>query len=1278
MSEYTKTILKNGIEYSHQLLLDYLNQPEAKRDLSVAFGDTFDSEAGISLLRSLLEDSKIPQIEIRSAVEIDNAKAAYSFDTNTIYFSEEFILNNANEPAKIAGVYLEEVGHYLDSEANIADAPGDEGAIFSSLVRGEELSPEELTILQAEDDTATINLDGTEIAVEQANAIIYVNLNATGENDGSSWENAYTDLQDAIAASEATDQIWTAAGTYQPTAGTRRELSFVLPDGVQIYGGFAGNETTLEQRDVEANVTELSGDIGTLDDNTDNSYVVVDVSQTSEASRLDGFLITNANNDETSNSIGGGILSRTGSSATLANLTITDNISANGAGIAANNSQLQISDVVLSNNSVTRDGGGLYSSNSNSTLSNVTFIGNSAGQEGGAVYNNESNDVFTNTQFRSNNAELGGAIFNSSGSNPNLTNVDFVSNTATNDGGAINNDGGSPVIIDAVFTDNIANSSGGALFSSGNHTVANSLFTGNVGFSGGGIFSLDNSSTVVNSTFSDNTGRDGSAIAFSGDEDDTPILTNSIIYDNRTFASENQIVAGETGLSVSNSLVEGGFEGEGNLDVNPQFVAPDSFDYRLSQGSPAINAGNNQATVLSEEDADTAVELSEDLAGNTRIAGNTVDLGAYEGAAREPVPTRPAIASSNNIVYVNLNATGENNGSSWANAYADLQAALSNAPSGSQIWVAAGTYIPTPEIPEDPRRASFVLPDEIQLYGGFAGSEASLGERDVTANPTILSGDIGTAGDNSDNAVRVVTMLDTSSSSVLDGFTVSDGNANVPDIGMDGGGIFSERSQAILRNLTVTNNTAAGLGGGMYAQDSLNQLTNVNFVSNTASSGGAVYNNTSGSIFTDTTFESNSSENSGGAILNEASNIIIDEATFTGNVAGAAGGAVFNADLSNSVINDVVFEGNSAGDNGGAFFNFESSPVLTNVEFLSNTATATGGAIYNLGEGTETIGTAIANGVFDGNTAEFGGAIYTSFSNNRGINLTFTNNTASLNGSAIYTAGDEDTISGYTNAIVWNNTQSEDIQQIFNDGTEAIISRSLVEGGYEPGANIIDVDPLFVDGEAGDLRLSASSPAINVGIETPVFLETDLAGFDRVVGENVDLGAYEYFNPAEVAPTVFRFFRPDIGVHFYTSDVVERDSVLENLPGFEFEGSSFIAAQTPEEGEDPLTGVEPVYRFLNNNTGVHVYTTSEIEREAILELPNYTSEGIAYYGYETEQLGTTPLYRFYNPVVDAHFYTPTAGERDFVSENLPDYQPEGQNGIAYYVLPLGDTAVADM
>ena len=1304
MSQYTKTILENSIEYSQNLLLDYLNQPEVSQDLSVAFGDAFDSDAGISILQSLSENQsdRLPQVEIRSAAEINHAKAAYSFNTNTIYFSEEFITANANDPGKIARVYLEEVGHYLDFEANITDAPGDEGAIFASLVTGEELTSEELTTLQAEDDTATINLDGAEIAVEQANEIIYVDIDATGEGDGSSWANAYTDLQSAIAAAEATDQIWTAAGTYRPTEGTNRRFGFVLPDGVRLYGSFAGNETSLEQRDVEANVSVLTGDIGIQGDNTDNSYIIVDVSQTSETSRLDGFTISDANNDRSTNNNGGGIVAA-GSSATLANLNITDNVANNGAGIFANSSELQIARVVLSNNSAIRDGGGLYSTNGNSTLNGVTFIGNSADQEGGAIYYTDSSDVLTDTEFRSNRAELGGAVFNSSSdieltdssffnnsaiddggaiytsdSNPNITNVDFVSNTATDDGGAIYNDGGSPVIIGGVFADNAANSSGGAFYSNGNHTVANSLFTGNVGLSGGGIFNSNNSSTVVNSTFSDNTGRNAGAIAFLGDEEDTPSVSNSIIYGNRNFASDDQIFVGETGLSVTNSLVEGGFEGEGNLDVSPEFVAPDNFDYRLSEGSPAINAGNNEATVLSGEGEDTVVELSEDLAGNPRTVGNTVDLGAYEGAAVEPVPTRPTVASETNIVYVDLNATGEQDGSSWANAYTDLQAALENAPFGSQVWVAAGTYTPTP-VAGDERRSSFVLLDGIEIYGGFTGDETNLGERDVTANTTILSGDLGTLEDNSDNAAHVVTSLDTSSSSVLDGFTIRDGNADVADIGIDGGGIFSERSQAIFRNLIVTNNTASGLGGGMYSQDSLNQLTNVDFISNTASSGGAMYNNTSGTILTDTTFESNSSDNGGGAILNQASSIFIDEATFTSNVSGASGGAIYNSDLSNAVINDVLFESNS-GDSGGAVYNSDSSPLLTNVEFRSNSATGTGGAIYNVGEDT---GTTLANGIFEGNTAEYGGAVYNSFSNNRGLNLTFANNVASISGGAIYTQGDSDTTatSTYTNSILWNNSEGNEFGPIFNDGIEVVINQSIVEDGYEgaDSTDIIDADPLFVDGEAGDLRLTADSPAIDAGILEPVFQETDLAGFERVVGENVDLGAYEYFDPAEIAPTVFRFFRPDIGVHFYTSDVVERDSVIENLPAFDFEGPSFVAAPEPEEGEEPLDGVEPVYRFLNNNTGVHVYTISELERDAILELPNYTAEGIAYYGYETEQEGTTPLYRFYNPEVDAHFYTPNVAERDFVNETLPNYQPEGENGTAYYVLPLDDTAaMADM
>jgi Subtilase family/Repeat of unknown function (DUF5648)/Bacterial pre-peptidase C-terminal domain len=152
--------------------------------------------------------------------------------------------------------------------------------------------------------------------------------------------------------------------------------------------------------------------------------------------------------------------------------------------------------------------------------------------------------------------------------------------------------------------------------------------------------------------------------------------------------------------------------------------------------------------------------------------------------------------------------------------------------------------------------------------------------------------------------------------------------------------------------------------------------------------------------------------------------------------------------------------------------------------------------------------------------------------------------------------------------------------------------------------------------------------------------------------------------------TVYRFFRPDVGVHFYTASETERDSLIANLPQYTYEGASYNAAP---ENADPLTGAKPVFRFFNKNTGVHLYTISEAERNSIRNnLSNYNFEGIAYYGYEKDLEGTTPLYRFYNPVVDAHFYTPSAAERDSILENLPDYQLESNNGVAFYVQPLAE------
>ena len=144
--------------------------------------------------------------------------------------------------------------------------------------------------------------------------------------------------------------------------------------------------------------------------------------------------------------------------------------------------------------------------------------------------------------------------------------------------------------------------------------------------------------------------------------------------------------------------------------------------------------------------------------------------------------------------------------------------------------------------------------------------------------------------------------------------------------------------------------------------------------------------------------------------------------------------------------------------------------------------------------------------------------------------------------------------------------------------------------------------------------------------------------------------------------TVYRFFNNDTGVHFYTANEAEKDTI-QQLDNYSFEGASY-------QSVDPLTGnpePTPVYRFLDRNTGTHFYTVSETETEAVEELDNFSFEGEAFAAYTTEVEGSIPIYRFFNSTTGAHFYTPSATERDNVENNLSDFQSEG---IAYFALPI--------
>jgi len=155
----------------------------------------------------------------------------------------------------------------------------------------------------------------------------YVKPVATGSGDGSSWANASSGLQAMINASASGDAVWVAAGTYKPTSGTDRNISFSMKNGVAIYGGFDGTETQLSARDWKANETILSGDIGTADDNSDNSYIVIinNNNGVTSSAVLDGFTITKGNANGGNPYSRGGGMHNIYASPTISNCTFIQN-----------------------------------------------------------------------------------------------------------------------------------------------------------------------------------------------------------------------------------------------------------------------------------------------------------------------------------------------------------------------------------------------------------------------------------------------------------------------------------------------------------------------------------------------------------------------------------------------------------------------------------------------------------------------------------------------------------------------------------------------------------------------------------------------------------------------------------------------------------------------------------------------------------------------------------------------------------------------------------------
>jgi parallel beta-helix repeat protein len=285
--------------------------------------------------------------------------------------------------------------------------------------------------------------------------VIYVDLNATGAADGTSWEDAFTDLQAALAAAVSGDEIWVAMGEYKPTSTTDRAISFVLENGVGVYGGFAGDETARDQRSL-ANLTVLSGDIGAAGMLADNSYHVVLVPGAVTLSGvLDGFVISGGRADglAVDNNDRGGGMWINGGAPTLANLSFNGNFAIfEGGGLRVTSGAPSMNAIGFSSNS-------------------VAFGGAGGGMKSGAG----SNVSCRNCVFRQN--VVSGAVVGSGG-------VESAGGlTLVNCEIAQNNPSGVHLISDGNTLENctIANNTafGLALIASNGNTMTNSIVWGN-------------------------------------------------------------------------------------------------------------------------------------------------------------------------------------------------------------------------------------------------------------------------------------------------------------------------------------------------------------------------------------------------------------------------------------------------------------------------------------------------------------------------------------------------------------------------------------------------------------------------------------------------------------------------------------------------------------------------------------------------------------------------------------------------------------------------------
>lgn len=450
-----------------------------------------------------------------------------------------------------------------------------------------------------------------------------------------------------------------------------------------------------------------------------------------------------------------------------------------------------------------------------------------------------------------------------------------------------------------------------------------------------------------------------------------------------------------------------------------------------------------------------------------------------------------------------------------------------NCPSVTTINVATGVYKPAkkpyengiPITTADGRDVCFFLRDSLKLYGGFPPGG---GKRDVQANTTTLSGDIGVVNDASDNAYHVVMIASAASitpTAAVDGFTITGGKA-------DNNTFLTVHTLGIARNI----------GGGIYARYGKNNIAN-NFISgNSAASGAGIgtvggpglLTATSNSIIHNT-ISNNTATTGGGLYTVLCTNTLMNNSITNNTATNNGGGAYINGGTTN--INHTTIGTNKAGNFGGGIYAINGTDTLTANSIIGNTSVTGGGGLYS---SANTI--TCVNTVFTQNTtASGGGAFIAGDFNDVFTNNTLQGNTASAGGGGLYTNGCINF--QLRNNIFWDNKKGTDATVPGSDYYEAgtpgnTFTTNLLQlpgadysfsgsGSYDLGVlasgNIYATDPNFVNAADPDgadninrtaddgLRIPCSSAATEAG--SGIAVATDILGNTR--NGSRDMGAYE-------------------------------------------------------------------------------------------------------------------------------------------------------------------------